>query len=454
MNIKVTIIFLTCIFVCTGVFIYLWGDHQRTLKEDDLYYQFLITKENKNIEDLNINTLKDNEETLLPPEEQKKINNNIKIYNQSLNNENDPDLETFYKNIYSRSYGWVPYPQPLNETNHINILILGIDASRSGTFGRSDTIMIASFSPEGEIGLLSIPRDTLVNISGYGYGKINSAYTFGGVKKSIKTVQEILGIPIHHYITVDFWSTAKLIDIIGGVTIDVEKNLKYQDKTAKLYIDIKKGKQTLNGKQAACYMRFRHDPYSDIGRIHRQQKFIKATLNKLKEPSMIFQTPKLIELGFKYIKTDMNLLTLYDLGSKVLKVLENESSLNFSSVPGYSVTTNASYWVMDQAKTLKIAGKLLLGKEIEIILPSDVPKPQKIYNNNKNKYLNTKKIGLKTENKNIPQNKKTNNEISEEKINLKDEKLDIKLEDKKQKVDKLNPEPSEEIKEFLPEENY
>jgi len=392
---KIIIITLTCVFILTGTVIFLWWNKQRNSSKDDYNSDYFSVNEIEKSADIYNNNEKPDSIT-----EQERSNTPDQISQYALNTENDPEVSNFYKNISSKSYGWIPYAQPLHQTDHTNILVIGIDDAATGAWGRTDTIMIVSLTPDNKINLLSIPRDTLVNINGYGYGKINSAYTYGGAVKILETIQEILGVPINHYITINFKSAANIVDIIGGVVIDVQKNFKYQDKTSKLYIDIKKGTQLLNGIQAACYMRFRHDAYADIGRIYRQQKFIKAVLKKLKDPVMIFKIPQLIEAGFNYIDTDMDLFTISELG---LKVINNDMSLNTAAVPGYPITRDASYWIMDQAKTQKLAGQLLIGRNIELILPSGIPKSKTIVMNIKKdnppkikKSLNTKPNDIKT----------------------------------------------------------
>ncbi|MDY4696666.1 MAG: LCP family protein, partial [Selenomonas montiformis] len=111
----------------------------------------------------------------------------------------------------------------------VHVMILGVDR-RADDAGRSDTMMIASLDPDKETAsLLSVPRDTRVKIDGHGYEKINHAYAYGGHELSQKAVEQLLGEKIDHYILIDTRSFARIIDAMGGVDIQVEKRMYYED---------------------------------------------------------------------------------------------------------------------------------------------------------------------------------------------------------------------------------
>ena len=128
--------------------------------------------------------------------------------------------------------------------------------------------------------MLSIPRDSRVKIDGHGWDKINHAYAYGGSKLSKSVVEKLLGIPIEYTVVMNFQGFVRMIDALGGVTIDVEKRMYYSDPyddDRGLYIDLHPGVQKLNGKAAIEYVRYR-DEEGDIGRVARQQKFLTALL--------------------------------------------------------------------------------------------------------------------------------------------------------------------------------
>jgi polyisoprenyl-teichoic acid--peptidoglycan teichoic acid transferase len=164
-----------------------------------------------------------------------------------------------------------------------NILLVGIDATDG--VRRSDMMMVVHVDPErGVVGALSIPRDSLVLIPGRGMDKINHAYAFGGMDLSIQTVSTFLKVPIDFYVKVEVDSLVKMIDQLGGVTVNVDQRMYYSDYAGNLFVDLQPGKQKLNGREAMGFVRFRHDSQGDFGRIGRQQSFIQALGNELSAP--------------------------------------------------------------------------------------------------------------------------------------------------------------------------
>ncbi|WP_378953320.1 LCP family protein [Pelosinus sp. sgz500959] len=189
----------------------------------------------------------------------------------------------------------------------INILVLGVDA-RDDDVGRSDTTFVVTIDTIGKkITMLSIPRDSRVKIDGHGWDKINHAYAFGGAKLSKSSVENLLTIPVDYTVVINFQGFVHMIDAIGGVTIDVDKRMYYSDPyddDGGLYIDLRPGIQKLNGKTAMEYVRYR-DEEGDIGRVSRQQKFLKGLLKELSEPQIITSLPNLIKEFAIAVKTDM-----------------------------------------------------------------------------------------------------------------------------------------------------
>lgn len=200
--------------------------------------------------------------------------------------------------------GIFPFSSDILSYNRINILIVGCDEIES--HGRADTIVFLSISPKTKDTLiLSIPRDTRVEIPGRGMDKINHAYAFGGEKLISKTVSSFLDVPLHFYAVMDFKGFVSIIDELGGVEIDIEKEMHYVDKAGGVDINLYPGKQILNGEKALQYIRFRHDRLGDLGRIKRQQKLAMALINKMMKFDSITKIPQLLE-GIKgYIETNI-----------------------------------------------------------------------------------------------------------------------------------------------------
>ncbi|WP_322907840.1 LCP family protein [Paenibacillus campi] len=204
-------------------------------------------------------------------------------------------------------------------TEPVNILLMGVDArnSNDGEVPRSDTMLVASLDPvKKTIHLFSILRDTYVDIPGYQQSRINSAITHGP-DTAMKTVSDVLGIPIQYYVYTDFQGFIKLVDAVGGIDYNVEKDMHYVSAADKheYDIDLKAGMQHLDGKTALEYVRFRHDAMSDFARTERQRAFLTAVGNKLKSTTSIMNLPTILQQVNPYIDTNLSVDDLWKLAS-------------------------------------------------------------------------------------------------------------------------------------------
>lgn len=230
------------------------------------------------------------------------------------------------------------------------IMIMGIDEHiREDDAGRSDTLMIASLDPKkNQAALLSIPRDTRVKIPRYGYDKINAAYAIGGKKLTQETVENFLSLPIDHYVAIKTNSFCRIIDAIGGVDIDVEKRMFYEDPwddNGGLVIDLQPGKQHMDGKTAITYVRYR-DEEGDIGRVKRQQKFMKAVMDQVASPMIIPRLPSIIREVSKTVDTDLSVRQLLELAGSLKEAQKN--GLKTEMIQGTPMyIDDISYWVPD-----------------------------------------------------------------------------------------------------------
>jgi polyisoprenyl-teichoic acid--peptidoglycan teichoic acid transferase len=187
----------------------------------------------------------------------------------------------------------------------VNILVLGVD-ERSDDTGRSDTMFVIAVDPNAQdVDIISIPRDTRVKIPGFGYDKINHAYAQGKYKLAQRTVENLLGVSMQHYLIIDFNGFKRIIDALGGVTIEVEKRMYYEDPYDNLVIDLQPGVQKLNGDDAIGYVRYR-DQGGDLARIQRQQKFMKAVMQQITQPSTIGHLPTLVKELSGAVQTNMS----------------------------------------------------------------------------------------------------------------------------------------------------
>jgi len=202
----------------------------------------------------------------------------------------------------------------------VNILLLGGDSRglKETEIPRSDTLMVASIDPVTKKSyLFSILRDTYVKIPNYGMDRINTAIATGGPELAMKTVSNLLGIPIQYYVYTDFKGFIALVDAVGGVEIDVEKNMKYSDSEDghEYDINLRKGLQHLDGRTALQYVRFRHDALSDFARTERQRKFMQALAQELQSTSSILKLPRILQGIDPHIETNLTVTQMLKLGS-------------------------------------------------------------------------------------------------------------------------------------------
>ena len=166
---------------------------------------------------------------------------------------------------------------------------MGVDPRTEDT-GRSDTLLIVSLDTEAKkASVFSVPRDTRVEMEQGAYEKINHAYAYGGHEYTQKLLEKLLATSLDGYVLVDIHAFERMIDAVGGVDIDVEKRMYYEDpwdEDGGLVIDLQPGEQHLDGRHAMQYVRFR-DEEGDIGRVARQQKFMQALLDRVASPQVI-----------------------------------------------------------------------------------------------------------------------------------------------------------------------
>lgn len=213
----------------------------------------------------------------------------------------------------------------------MSFVILGSDSRPETGSMNTDVMIVAVANPSTKkVTMVSIPRDTRVKIPGYrDYHKINSVYANGeaerrqaernnqtptedGISLTKKTINEILGIPIEHYVAVDFDGFKAVVDELGGVEVNVDRRLVYDDPTDNTHINLSEGVQILNGEQALGYVRHRHDNRgtkyysSDFDRNRRQQEVIKAVVDKAGSLEGLTKIFNIMDVGAKNIHTDLS----------------------------------------------------------------------------------------------------------------------------------------------------
>ena len=238
-----------------------------------------------------------------------------------------------------------------------NILLYGVDNDAGG----SDTNMLMRFDAVNKtVDIVSLPRDTLMS-NGH---KLNSSYNNGGTEKLRSNIEDMLGVPVDFYVSVDLKGFIALIDQIGGVDFDVPEDMDYDDPYQDLHIHFKKGLQHLNGQQAMEVVRFRHNNdntgyggQQDLGRIGTQQAFLKTVAQKLMKLENI---PAMAETFLKYVKTDLTLGNLMWLANQALSI-GGTDAISFATLPGDGAGwyKGMSVYALDPEQVLEMTNSML-----------------------------------------------------------------------------------------------
>jgi len=232
---------------------------------------------------------------------------------------------------------------------------------------RSDTMILVFVNTKtNKFSTIAIPRDSRVFIPGRpGKDKINHAHAYGGAELSIQTVEDFFQLDIDHYVEISYEGFRELIDIIGGVPINVEKNMYYRDPTQDLVINLKKGEQVLKGYDAMGYVRFRHDPLGDIGRVQRQAIFMQALYKELLSPETIVKLPEIARKLPNFIATDMSPGDIIYFASQAPKFTKSE--MQTWMVDGTAeYIDDLSYWIPDENMAQTVAGQMLEGSYVPV----------------------------------------------------------------------------------------
>ncbi len=215
--------------------------------------------------------------------------------------------------------------------------------------GLSDSMLLLRFDPKEEkISVLSIPRDTRIYLEGYGVEKINRANEYGGPALTAAVASELLGgIKIDRYVRVNVQGVEKLIDALGGVTVNVPKDMKYNDFSQHLYVDLKKGVQHLDGDRAMQFLRFRYDNLGDIGRVQRQQMLMRSAVEQTLKPATVVKIPKILSVIQSHLDTNLKLREIMALSNFASKI--DRSNVKMMMLPGdfNSGDEPISYWLPD-----------------------------------------------------------------------------------------------------------
>lgn len=219
--------------------------------------------------------------------------------------------------------------------------------------GLTDTMMLVRLDPtQNKLSVLSIPRDTQAEIRDHGVRKINEANSLGGPSLAAESTSHLLGdVPIDRYLRVNVQAIEKLVDALGGVTVYVPKDMKYQDDSQHLYINLKEGKQHLDGDKTLQLLRFRKDNLGDIGRIQRQQMVTRALVEQALKPQTLLKIPDILSILQAYIDTNLTTEELFAIAGMAAQTKRNDVQMLI--LPGdfsRNGRREVSYWLPNQRK--------------------------------------------------------------------------------------------------------
>lgn len=234
------------------------------------------------------------------------------------------------------------------------VLLIGVDSLDQKSAGntRSDVMMLLNVDKKrDEISLISIPRDTRAYLPDRdSTEKINHAYAYNGPEGSLHAVNELLGTNIENYMVIDYAFVKEVVDIVGGVEVDVPMDMVYEDPTADppLYINLKAGPQKLNGEEALQFLRFRKGYQDqDLGRVKAQQSFLSSLFNTMKDKKNLIHGPQLLLSYSNHTNSTMSVMEVAKLGLNVVTI--GSDDMKTYTLPGVPRTIDGlSYFVLDE----------------------------------------------------------------------------------------------------------
>lgn len=239
----------------------------------------------------------------------------------------------------------------------LNFLVSGIDGSNGLEKARSDIIMIISVNTKDEKAyIISIPRDSRVEIIGHGRQKINHARSYGGILLMRQTIEKLLSVEIDYYFEVNFETFKVIVDKLGGIPFTVKYNM--FDNLTEPHINVPAGTYRLNGDQALGVIRYRNYPMGDIDRIKVQQEFFMAFVKEFVKPERLLQIRQFSDIFFSNVKTDLPYSDLIPLAFALKNISFNE--IEFKTIPGKANNINGiDYWILDENELEKIKNEII-----------------------------------------------------------------------------------------------
>ena len=251
---------------------------------------------------------------------------------------------------YTRRHEQLKLPSDDRSEAYMNLLVLGVDNGIGGNNRQADTLILLSIdNKNGDLRVLSIPRGTLVGVNREkGAVPIAEIYGEGGVKETVKTVRDLLGISIQYYAVVNMKALADIIDTLDGVDVYVELPMSYADPEEGLVIEIPQGYQHMNGETAQKFLRFRSGELGDIGRVQRQHRFVKAMYERLLQLDTIKKAPELSRIARDEVQTNAEIWDTAQIAN-IVKSFRKEPPETIM-LPGETASYDDKLWIPDEAK--------------------------------------------------------------------------------------------------------
>lgn len=285
----------------------------------------------------------------------------------------------FAKRVHDLDGNWIAAlfghnKHTLENLEKLYVLVIGKSQ------GMTDTMIVCSYDAKTqEASMLSIPRDTFIGDSRYSasvYDKINSVYSYYNEdpQKVLDEINEITGLNIKNWALIDTKALVELVDAIGGVEFNVPIDMKYDDYSQELHVDLKEGWQTLNGDQVEQLVRFRHNSdgssYSyeygneDFGRMRTQREVIMAIAKQTIQLKNVKEVGKILDITEKYVETNMNFQSLKDYIPYAIYM--NTNNIKAEQLPGTSDYINGiSFFLHDEDETETMINELFYGISVE-----------------------------------------------------------------------------------------
>ena len=246
-----------------------------------------------------------------------------------------------------------------NDDSRFNVLVMGKD----NTSGLCDMIMIVSYNMTSKnVGIVQIPRDTYAKFTDGSYKKINGAVrALGGEREFCSFLSETLCVKIDKYITVDLEAVGEIVDLIGGVEVDVPFDMNYSDPAQGLSIHLEKGKALLDGEMAQQFVRYRSGyAEGDLGRIDAQKIFVASFMEKLKSSASLFRIKEIYSAVSDDIKTDISMGDIVAFAAQAFSVPSDKVSfVTLAGEGAVASASGASYYVISRPAAIEIVNKYL-----------------------------------------------------------------------------------------------